>query len=238
MPLSAPPAGVTSTIELASIGALSEVRWNAALKVYEVDVSGYAGARIVPADGGSYAQTGHLVAANGSPTDMVAHAWTGFDYTRYGYVVATTGSSSEEAFAFGVPTLPGGVPATGTATYAAQLSGGAYDAAGALTWGLYGGATFNFDFASGTLSGYMDPQLNGPMGAPPLPRYNFVSTVFSAGSTTFSGAFDVAGPTASSFQGQFTGPAAQELMAGFRAPYFDSWSNSWGELQGVAAGKR
>ncbi len=236
-PLSAPPVGVTSTTQLASIGELDEVRWNAELQVYEVKVSGYSAGHIAPTTRGPYAEAGKLIAADGSPTNVFVHAWTGLEYTRFGYLAATDGSASG-SFAFGVATLPGGVPVTGTATYLAQLDGAAYDANGVPTWTLYGGAAFNFDFAAGTLSGHMDPKLNGPMDVPTLPRYNFISTIFSPGSTSFSGAFDVIGPTPSSFSGQFTGPAAQELMAGFRAPYFDGFSNTWGELRGVIAGQR
>ncbi len=237
-PLSAPPAGVTSTTDLASNGAIGEVRWNAALQAYEVEVPGYPDARVVSTSRGPYGEVGDLVAADGSTLPLVMLAWTGFQYTRLGHFASSNGSPSGGAFAFGVPTPAGAVPISGTATYSAQIDGVAYTSDGAAAWGLHGGATFNFNFAAGTLSGYIDPQLNGPMEVPALPRYTFTNTVFSAGSTTFSGGFDVVGPTPSYFQGQFTGPAAQELMAEFRAPYFDSFSNSWGELIGAMAGNR
>jgi hypothetical protein len=222
---------------LASIGVIGEVRWNAALRLYEVEVPGNSLAHIDPINRANFAETGNLVPADGSPNRGVVQAWTGLNYTRYGHVTAPDGYAGG-AFAFGVPTAPGGVPISGTATYSAQLDGAAYGPNGVPVWGLYGSATFNFDFAAGTLSGHMNPVLNGPMDVPPLSQYNFVSTVFSVGSTTFSGAFDVVGPTPSSFKGQFTGPSAQELMAGFRAPYFDTFSNTWGELKGVTAGKK
>ena len=78
------------------------------------------------------------------------------------------------------------------------------------------------------------------MESPPLPRYTFSQTVFSPGSTTFSGSFDFSGPTPSSFNGQFTGPNAQELMAQFTAPFrdWDAQENPtvWGVMNGVMVG--
>jgi hypothetical protein len=232
-PLSAPPAGVTETTELASYGVIDNVRWNASSQAYEVTFSGQAATieAILPA--APYAQAGRLRAFDGTLLPPTLQAWTGLAYTRSGYV-----TGSDNAFAFGLATPAGGVPVTGMATYTADLTGGAFTPEGTAVWGLYGSAKLNFDFAAGTLGGYMDPHLNGPMETPEVPRYNFVNTIFSPGSTTFSGSFDAAGPTPSSFEGQFTGPAAQELMATFRAPYFDSFSESWGEIRGVMAGKR
>jgi hypothetical protein len=46
----------------------------------------------------------------------------------------------------------------------------------------------------------------------------------------------LSGPTPSSFQGRFTGPAAQELMASFQAPF--SNYGDWGTMTGVIIGKK
>jgi hypothetical protein len=231
---------VTATTNLASIGILHDIRWNAALQAYEVSVGPYSNAQIKAktADAGPYGQSGTIVAADGSePYGLLA--WTGLSFTRFGYYYNRANSSAGGSYAFGLLTPAGAVPTTGTATYTAQLDGSAYKSSGEEWWGVTGTASFLFDFGRGTLSGHMNPELTSAWDPPPkVPVYNFTTTVFAVGSTTFSGGFDVTGPTPGSFQGQFTGPNAQELMAGFAAPYFDTTLNSWGVLQGVMAGKR
>jgi hypothetical protein len=234
-PLSAAPLGVTSTTDLTTIGSLEDVRWNAQAGAYEVQIGTVAG-KVAPTAAGPYAQGGDLVAADGSKLPYTIQALTGFDYTRLGHIASIAPLEAPTYFAFGVATPSGSVPTTGTATYDATIDGRAG------SWPVYGTAQFQFDFGAGKLSGYMDPHTNGPMESPALPRYNFTNTVFSAGSTTFSGSFDVAGPTPSSFHGQFTGPQAQELMATFTAPFLD-WDanempNTWGVMEGVIAGRR
>jgi len=237
-PLSAAPAGITSSVDLTSIGALQSVRWDADAKAYELQFDGYSGVRTKVTDSAAFAEGASLIAADGSPVPYVMQAWTGYSYTRFGHLTPTDASAKGDggAFAFGVATLPSGVPLTGSATYDAEIDGHAGN------WGLYGTAQFQFDFAAGTLSGYIDPHTNGPMESPVLPRYNFTDTVFSRGSTTFSGSFDVAGPTPSSFTGQFTGPNAEELMATFTAPFLDWDANevpsNWNVIEGVIVGKR
>ena len=238
-PLSAAPAGVTSSTAFASIGALQSVSWNADAKAYELQFDGYSNVRTKVTASADFAETAALLAADGTSLPYWMQAWTGFSYTRFGYIAPmdSTARGDGGSFAFGIATLPGAVPTTGSAVYAAQIDGHAGD------WGLYGTAQFQFDFGAGTLSGYMDPHTNGPMESPWLPRYNFTETVFSPGSTTFSGSFDVTGPTPSSFSGQFTGPKAEELMASFTAPFLD-WSagtedpNTWNVMEGVIVGRR
>jgi hypothetical protein len=147
---------------------------------------------------------------------------------------------NDPSVAFAMPTAAGAVPTTGSASYKAEIAGSAKAQHGSEVLGfeVYGDAVLKFDFAAGKLSGSMAPQLNGPWDVPgPLPTYNFINTVYSTGSTSFSGMFDIGGPTASSFQGRFTGPLAQELMAGWTAP-FQSFDNHWGVMEGVMIGKR
>jgi hypothetical protein len=228
-PLSQAPAGVTSTTDLTSIGVLKDVRWNADLNAYEVTYNG-TDAHIVRTGGAAFAESGNLVAADGSTLNTV-QALTGYSYTRLGYTGFADGG-----FAFGAATPAGAVPTVGTASYDAELTGHAGD------WQIYGTALFQFDFGAGTLSGYMDPETNGAFGSPDLPRYTFTDTVFSRGSTTFSGSFDFKGPTPSSFEGRFTGPNAEELMASFKAPFLD-WDDKgeptkWGVMEGAIVGKQ
>lgn len=141
--------------------------------------------------------------------------------------------------AFGTATPGGAVPTAGSATYTALVRGSSSD----QSMSLQGSATLAFDFAAGTLAGHLDPVqydllLFGSFGQS-LGRYDFVNTVYSAGSTNFSGKLSNPAVTGTgSFSGQFMGPAAQELMARWSAPYQASGAASTQTLFGVLVGKR
>lgn len=239
--LAVPPSGVSASTDFATVGGNFQVRWNADLQSYEVTVPNFGSGKIVQTFFGPYGAAGDVIAADGTKL-LTAQAYTPYSYTgRMTLSKQPVGPNAvgfESIAAYGVLTPAGGVPTTGTASFAAELDGraGGY-------W-VYGSASLQFDFAAGKLSGFMDPLLNGPMGAPDLPRYNFTQTVYSTGSTSFSGGFDVVGPTPSSFSGRFTGPSAQELMVSFQAPFpdyptiEDPTKPNWGVMQGVMIGKR
>ncbi|MGI8705142.1 MAG: hypothetical protein ACR2JJ_05020 [Sphingomicrobium sp.] len=228
---------MTSTTTFATVGTDISIRWNASLKAYEVTftgggctndlVVGCPTGRIVPSEPGS--SYGQVVAPDGSILASFASV------SNQPLTYTSWGSIGGQTIAYGIPTAQGAVPTIGSASYAAEIHGTAK--APGYEYGIYGSALFQFNFGAGTLSGYMDPILNGPMGGPTLPRYTFTQTVYSPGSTTFSGSFDFSGPTSSSFQGQFTGPAAQELMAKFQAP-FSNGGGDWGVMHGVMIGKK
>lgn len=137
--------------------------------------------------------------------------------------------------AFGMATPDGSVPVSGTAAYDGLLSG---HTDGAEPIG--GTVSMDFDFGAGTLAGTMDPilfRLNGSSVS--LGQYNFVNTVFGIGSTTFSGGLSRSGaPSLGSFNGLFTGPAAQELMARWAAPYLNPDSSQWSDMFGVWVAKK
>ena len=136
--------------------------------------------------------------------------------------------------AFGLATPASAMPASGSATYQAFVAGqGEY-----LEGTVRGNASLQFDFGAGTLSGHFDPVLSDFFsGTTPLGHFDFVNTVYSAGSTTFSGELSsTAFATPGSFDGQFTGPAAQELMAHFSAPFGDPAHPS--TMFGVWVGKK
>ena len=104
---------------------------------------------------------------------------------------------------------------------------------------IRGNATLQFNFGAGTLAGHFDPvhELNGV--STNLGTYNFVSTVFGVGSTSFSGALSLTGTsTLGAFDGRFTGPAAQELMARWTAPCLAPGTQRPGEMFGVWVGKK
>jgi len=155
-------------------------------------------------------------------------------YTSFGIYEANSGSEFG-AFAFGIPTPNSAVPLSGSATYSAFVA-----AKADVDYGISGSASLNFDFGAGTLSGHFDPVIFDLLaGNTSLGHYGFVNTVYSAGSTVFSGNLSSPGVTGQgSFNGQFTGPAAQELMARFNAPFIDPHSKQQKVMVGVWVGKK
>ena len=142
-------------------------------------------------------------------------------------------------FAFGTATPVSGVPVTGTATYNALIRGASIERYAQVT----GTAALTFDFGVGKLSGHLDPVLYDPTGLgfndTQLGRYDFVNTVYSAGSTGFSGQLSNANVAGlGSFTGLFTGPSAEELMARWSAPYQFPGINQTQQMFGVVVGKR
>ena len=139
--------------------------------------------------------------------------------SQLGASYTTFGRYDAGYFAFGSATPAGAVPTGGTATYKAIIDGKS------LQMGLiWGSAELRFDFAGGTLTGFIDPVLTDPTGLgfndTPLGRYTFVNSVFSAGSTSFSTQLSNPNETErGSLNGLFTGPAAQELMGTWTIPY-------------------
>jgi hypothetical protein len=155
------------------------------------------------------------------------------EYFDYDFTSAPAG-----VFAFGTATPSGAVPTTGSATYDAIVAGMTLDQFAVV----HGTATLQFDFGAGTLAGSMSPTIYSETYGPytSLGIYTFTNTVFGIGHTTFSG--DLSRPglsTLGSFNGLFTGPAAQELMARWTAP-FESPDNPGfiGEMFGVWVGKK
>jgi hypothetical protein len=138
--------------------------------------------------------------------------------------------------AFGSPTPIKGVPVTGSATYNAEVGGSTLDRMGLIE----GTATLQFNFGAGTLSGHFDPiyfYLGGMGESYALASYQFTSTVYSSG--FFAGSLDSAVlPTDGFFEGRFTGPNAEELMASWVAPYKDPLTLTDGWMFGVWVGKK
>lgn len=139
--------------------------------------------------------------------------------------------------AFGIATPASAIPVTGVASYAGQVRGITLDGAG----GIDGTASFQFNFGAGTFGGHMDASYVdfGGLGEVfNLGRYDFVNTVYSAGSPAFSGELANASiPQHGTFTGQFTGPGAEELMARWSAPFHNPVSNRDSTMFGVIVGK-
>jgi hypothetical protein len=124
--------------------------------------------------------------------------------------------------AFGVPTPAGSVPVTGTATYVAQLRG---EETATNGYQIDGTGSFVFDFGAAKLSGHLDPVAYDGWGlATELGQYDFVNTIYAAGSTSFSGQLSASGVNGlGSFNGLFSGPNAQELFGRWQLPFLDPY---------------
>jgi len=126
--------------------------------------------------------------------------------------------------AFGTPTLASAVPVTGSASYQGQILGATDLSAAACDCSNFpiqveGTVALNFDFGAGTLGGSMSMALSSGWGAQPVGEYNFVQTVFSPGSTTYSGRFDTNLSGSNFFLGRFTGPNAEETIGAWAVPF-------------------
>lgn len=140
--------------------------------------------------------------------------------------------------AFGTPTAAAAVPTTGSATMNAIVSGITSERLGTIG----GTATFNFDFGAGTLAGQFNPVFAEYYGTTSvsLGTYTFNNTVFGVGSPAFSGSMTHSNPgLAGAFNGLFTGPTAQELMARWTATFFIAGVTPAPEqMFGVMVGKK
>ena len=126
--------------------------------------------------------------------------------------------------AFGVGSDPSAIPVSGSATFDGLIAGFSTETYNWPDWSARGLGTVDgtiqlkFDFGAGSLAGSISPSIYADAKYY-LPTMTFVDTVFSKGSTTFSGKFDtkLSGPNA--FSGMFTGPQANELIGNFAFPY-------------------
>ena len=135
------------------------------------------------------------------------------------------GRSRVGEVAFGLPTASGQVPVSGSATYSGIVSGTSDVVAFDNFDGYYfsrvtGSVGLNFDFAKGSLGGSVDLSLSA-FSTKSLGTFNFTDTVFSAGSTTYSGKFDTSASGQNYFFGQFTGPHAEETIGAWALPFQD-----------------
>lgn len=129
------------------------------------------------------------------------------------------------AFAFGTLTPEGGVPITGSASYSGIVAGKSDVIAsdpfdGPNRASVEGTVDLDFNFAAGTLGGAMSIGLVDLAGGPlALGTFDFKDTVFSAGSTSYSGKFDTTTTGDNFFLGKFTGPNAEETIGAWALPF-------------------
>jgi hypothetical protein len=212
---------------------------------YTVTVPGYQEGHLVTTGGdGSFDETGwiDLQATENDVTVgdtsevqsvKVMLDWPASSDFKYTSFARWSDAGLKGFFVYGIPTAAGDVPISGTASYDGTIHG--------LTSNqseVFGSISFLFDFGQGSLSGAMKPELVGGWDSIPLGTYTFRDTVYSVGSTKFSGAFQVPGTNAPSFfSGSFTGPNAVELMGSWKAPFINPTDNSSGTMAGVFAAK-
>ena len=128
------------------------------------------------------------------------------------------------AFAFGTLTPDGGVPLTGSATYSGIIAGKSDVIAsdpfdGPNRASVSGTVDLNFNFAAGSLGGAMTVTLDDAADSLSLGTFNFKETVYSTGSTSYSGKFDSTAAGDNFFLGKFTGPNAEETIGAWALPF-------------------
>lgn len=205
-----------------------QIRYNSVSSHYEIALPEGGGWQAIGLDPNTVPNTRDLVTSGADRVFFQLHeyAGTGYLYSALAWWSKWTGPYSYEAggVAFGIPTAAGGVPLTGSATYNGSISGltteTAFDNLGGQYYSaiLEGGISLSFDFAAGKLSGSISPSVYN-FERKSLAPMSFTDTVYSTGSTRFSGRFDTSLPGANSFSGEFTGPHAQELIGSLTFPY-------------------
>lgn len=140
--------------------------------------------------------------------------------------------------AIGIATPVSGIPVTGSASYSGQLVG---DTSNQGAYFVGGSIALSFDFGLGSFSGSISPTLirygNSSLSYP-LGSIDFVDTVYSTGSTTFSGKFDTNLSGLNTFSGRFTGPNAQELIGNFAFPFQSPIDGQTDHADGAFVGKK
>jgi hypothetical protein len=187
-----------------------QVRYVASSGSYEVQLSGSEWAKVSYDSTG----TGSFLAACGCGADNV---WLKAGEYQYSRLLSWFDGASYGNEAVGMATPAGGVPVAGSATYSGQILGQTSEShpdGSALP--LDGSVALSFNFGAGSLSGSVTPNLHQGYD---LGTIDFRNTVYSTGSTTFSGKFDTSFAGVNSFSGLFTGPNAQELIGNFAFPY-------------------
>lgn len=147
-----------------------------------------------------------------------------YDYSEIG-AWGSAAAGRYGAMAFGEATPSGSVPTTGSATFQGIVWGNADIMQAHLLYGGYvplyleGDVTLAFNFGSGSLTGEMSLLAHDGGTAFHLGSFGFTDTVFSAGSSTYSGSFDSTAAGENFFFGRFTGPNAEETIGAWALPF-------------------
>jgi hypothetical protein len=204
---------------------------------YEIEMPGTAWDRLVhykglvnPSTDNNYFQPASV--AQNQAYLITASLISGYTYSELG----GWGSSAASRWgyvAFGTPTPNGAVPVTGSASYAGTVIGSTDIMVADNLYGGYfplnvdGTVELNFNFGAGTLGGSMALSLPDGMNPMEIGTWAFRDTVYSAGSTTYSGSFDTNALGQNFFLGRFTGPSAEETIGAWALPFvFDRGGES------------
>jgi len=182
-----------------------------------------------------------ILARLGSANDESSLRHTSFGWWEdpiYTPVPAIPRSNNTGYFAYGVPTDPAAMPATGSVRYRGEVSGATSASLG--VWYVYGVADLTVDFASGQVSGNLSLGVNpGGPGHRAFGDFPFAGARDAIDATRFSGRIVVQGGVQDGlFQGQFTGPQADELMVRWLLPQAGSGNTGPDSLFGIWVGKR
>ena len=211
------------------------IRYDASSKQYQIQLPNIGSWDSLQASPGAGPQAYQVGAAYVTFDQSAA---TGYSYSALAHWIQGVSYGS---LAIGIPTPAGSVPSTGTATYDGQVSGHSTEDVNDA-WGPYpvtigGRVSFAFDFGAGTLSGSISPTYE-IYDVRNLPTLSFTDTVYSTGSTSFSGRFATGLDGQNTFSGQFTGPNAQELIGRFAFPYVSPNDGNVYQAGGAFVGKR
>lgn len=198
---------------------------------YEVEMPGQQWDRLVPYKGDSNPPPDEdYFQPDGVPMNYAylvisRSRLLGYDYSE----LADWGSAAagRRGFvAFGTLTPTGAVPVTGSASYSGIAAGSADVLSADYLYGGYvpayltGSVQLDFDFSKGALGGALNLSFDDGTTKTPLGTFAFKDTVFSAGSTSYSGRFDTNATSGSNFfAGRFTGPHAAETIGAWALPF-------------------
>jgi hypothetical protein len=235
-----------------------EIRYSETTNSYEVRLPGGESGRLEPyfnagpLGGAATSTASRIVAPDGPiadsrvilfvPGKLFPNLYTSFGLWSLGVSETSQLSPTAESgiFVYGIPSTAADVPRDGRGSYSAVLKG--YVTTGpAEDYSVQGTGKFDFDFASGRLTGFVSPQVFDGVWvgiSDNLGEYVLKDTSFVPGSTAFSGRFAVPNMPAadSSFSGTFAGPGAAELMGRFNAPFLSN--GVAGDMSGVFVGKK
>lgn len=194
---------------------------------YEMQLPSEAYARLILSDPNTSDTAFRLQSRNAGLTISGSRA-DGYQYSELGWWARADldfGMTADfGTIAFGTPTPASGVPVTGSATYEGIASGATDVVRGGpfslILLGAEGTVTLGFNFGTGTLGGEMALSATDGVTAPiDLGTFTFTQTVFSSGSTAYSGKFDTSAPGFNFFNGLFTGPNVEETIGSWALPF-------------------
>lgn len=251
-----PPTANDTSVELLAAPATQElavltrdsqiqIRYDASRNVYEMKAGNFDWSAITDPPDPSGDTTNRYFNIAGQPGSsyfsILAHNRASEPSRRYQYSNlaswqangAMAGDFGNFA-AFGTATPASGVPVRGSASFQGFAVGEAdiKDTGwGFSTTHLEGPVKLDFDFAAGSLSGSIalgtacDCSNDVATGT-----IAFSNTVYSRGSQTFSGSFATGVTGINSFDGRFTGPAAEELIGSWSLPFLFAGTThqAWG----------